>query len=413
MGSPPRSILRWGTTVISAVFILFFVFAWIIRYPDLIPSPVEITTENPPVIMVSKITGKIKHLYVTDEEVAKPGQILAVMETAASLPDIVALKNFVDTIEYLSPVSLGIVPDLNGLGELQNSFSTFRKSFDDLSGYVRRDFYGSRINSTRAELSGLRIYSGQLRENERLISENLQLELRSFRRDSLLRSGKTIPDAEYEKSRQELNRQRINLQTVRLEISAKKIEEINKEQLIKEYSIKRDEELDILTSTMEEAFRNLRAQLRIWENNYLLVSPLSGRVAFTKFWKENQTVSEGEQVLSIVPLDQGDFIGRISLGMLRSGKVDTGQMVYIKLSSFPYLEFGMVPGRVKTKSLVPAGNAYVIEIELPDGLTTLYGKKLIFTQNMQGTAEIITDDRTLLARIVSPFRHLLSFNKKE
>ena len=62
--------------------------------------------------------------------------------------------------------------------------------------------------------------------------------------------------------------------------------------------------------------------------------------------------------------------------------------------------------------MVPSGDAYVIEIELSNGLTTLYGKQLGFTQNMQGTAEIITDDRSLLSRIVSPFRYLLSMNRR-
>ena len=60
---------------------------------------------------------------------------------------------------------------------------------------------------------------------------------------------------------------------------------------------------------------------------------------------------------------------------------------------------------IKSKSLVPSGDAYIIEIDLPDGLTTLYGIKLDFTQNMQGTAEIITEDIRLLQKIINPFRH--------
>jgi HlyD family secretion protein len=72
----------------------------------------------------------------------------------------------------------------------------------------------------------------------------------------------------------------------------------------------------------------------------------------------------------------------------------------------------MVRGKIIRKSLVPSGDAYVIEINLPAGLTTLYNRKLDFTQNMQGTAEIITDDMRLIQRIINPFRHLLSKNKK-
>ncbi len=33
-----------------------------------------------------------------------------------------------------------------------------------------------------------------------------------------------------------------------------------------------------------------------------------------------------EPVLSIVPLETGDYVGRINLKMKRSGKVKTGQM---------------------------------------------------------------------------------------
>jgi HlyD family secretion protein len=72
----------------------------------------------------------------------------------------------------------------------------------------------------------------------------------------------------------------------------------------------------------------------------------------------------------------------------------------------------IVRGIVKSKSLVPAGDVYVIEVELPDGLSTLYGIKLDFTQNMQGTAEIITEDVRLLQKIINPFRYMILKNKR-
>lgn len=205
---------------------------------------------------------------------------------------------------------------------------------------------------------------------------------------------------------------RNDLQQVKLEIAAKIIEMSGKQQLLQEYIINRVEENEKLSGTLDESFTNLKAQLKIWENNYLLISPVSGVVSFTKYWSENQSVNKDEPVLSIIPSEQGDYIGRIYLKMQRSGKVKPGQMVNIKLSSYPYMEYGMVRGIIKTKSLVPAGDAYVIEFELPEGLISLYGKKLEFTQNMQGTAEIITEDMRLLQKIVNPFRYLLSKNKR-
>ena len=262
------------------------------------------------------------------------------------------------------------------------------------------------------ELAGLKRYTAQLVEKEKILSENFSLEKGSFRRDSLLNKVQSIADADFEKSKKALNSQQIELKDVQLEISAKIIDQAGRQQLINELSVTRDEEKDKLISAGDEAFNNLKAQLRIWENNYLLISPVGGRVAFTKYWSENQIVNTDEPVLSIVPADPGNFVGRIYLKMQSSGKVETGQTVNIKLSGFPYLEYGMVRGKIRSKSLVPSGDAYVIEVELPDELTTLYNKKLIFTQNMQGTAEIITNDRSLLVKIISPLRYLFSKNRR-
>jgi HlyD family secretion protein len=163
---------------------------------------------------------------------------------------------------------------------------------------------------------------------------------------------------------------------------------------------------------LRESFLNLKAQINLWKNTYLLISPIDGIVSFTKFWSANQSVIKDEPVVSIVPLEPGNYLGRINLKMQRSGKVKPGMLVNIKLSGYPYLEYGIVRGIVKSKSLVPAGDAYVIDIALPDGLTTLYGKPLDFTQNMQGTAEIITENIRLLQKIVNPFRYMISKNKK-
>ena len=411
MGKPPGRVLRWGNTVMVTVFILIIIFAWLIKYPDTIPAPVEITTINPPVTMVSKITGRIKKLYVRDKEIVSEGQVLAVMETAAEIEDINKLRQFTDSIRDPVSLLLSDLPDFNELGEIQGYWSSFRKNLSDYTNYNLNDFYGNKINSITDEIDGILIYIGRIKEKEKLYAENQLIEYKKYKRDSLLFLSGFFSESELERSRQALLRINIDFQQVRLDHSAKSIELAEKRQLLQDYKIKRLEEKEKYYSVLNESFLNLKAQIKIWENNYLIISPVGGSVTFTKFWSENQTVSRDEPVLSLVPENAGDYIGRVSLKMNRSGKVTTGQKVNIKLSGFPYLEYGMIKGVVRSISLVPAGDTYVIEISLPSGLTTLYGKKLDFTQNMQGTAEIITDDLRLLQKIFNPFRYLISRNK--
>jgi multidrug efflux pump subunit AcrA (membrane-fusion protein) len=412
MGNPPGRVLRWGTAIIFAVFVLFILFSWLIRYPDTIPAPVEITTTNPPVTLVTKITGNIKYLYVKEKEQVTAGQLLAVMETAATIEEIKLLRQTLDTIrmpERLSPESL---PAFSELGELQDSYGTFLKNLSDLKNYIINDFYGYKIISLSDEISGIQEYINRLIVKERLYADNQKLEIKKFRRDSLLFLNMVIPESELERSHQSLIRLNIELQQVRLDHSEKSIEIAEKRQLLQDYKIKKVEDKEKLVSVLNESFMNLNARIRIWENTYLLISPVAGTVSFTRFWNVNQSVVKDEPVITVVPLEPGNFLGRVNLKMQRSGKVKTGQKVNIKLSGFPYLEYGMVRGVIKSKSMVPSADSYIIEIELPDGLTTLYGLKLEFTQNMQGTAEIITEDIRLLQKIVNPFRYMISRNKR-
>ena len=413
MGNPPGRILRWGTFIIFIVFVLFILFSWFIKYPDLIQTTIEITTEKPPVILVSKINGRIKQLKVTNKSKVSKNQVLAVMETAISFKEYEILRNFSDTVSHLLSLQNNSIPELSELGELQIYYSTFRKNLSDYNNFILTDYYRNKIQTVKKDIIGNDFYIERLRESEKLYSENLQLDEKRFNRDSsLFEAGKAIAESEYDKSKQALIRQRLDLQDIRLQLSAKNIEQTSRQQQVSEYSIMRSEELEKLSSTLEESFRNLKAEINIWEITYLLVSPVSGTVTFTKYWSENQSVTIDEPVLSIVPTDQGKYIGRINLKMERSGKVTIGQKVNIKLSGYPYLEYGMVRGIIKTKSLVPSGDVYIIEIELPDGLNTLYKKQLEFTQNMQGTAEIITEDMQLLQKIIDPFRYLFSKNKR-
>jgi HlyD family secretion protein len=412
MGKPPRRILRWGTTIMVFIFVFFIFFAWLIKYPDVIPAPVEITTTNPPVTLVTKVTGHIKSIFVKEREEVHTGQLVALMETTASIHEIELLKQTIDTIRNPELLSYRSLPMFSELGELQGFYGTFLKNLSDLNNYQINDFYGNKIASLTDEINGIQEFISKLSVKEKWYSENQRIETKKYNRDSALYAGKVIPESELEKSHQALLMVNIELQQARLDHSSKSIELAEKRQLLQDNRITQVEEKDKYVSVLRESFLNLNAQINLWENTYLLISPIDGIVSFTKFWSANQSVVKDEPVVSIVPLEAGNYLGRINLKMERSGKVKTGMLVNIKLSGYPYLEYGMVRGIVKSKSLVPASDAYVIEIELPAGLTTLYGTKLEFTQNMQGTAEIITENLRLLQKLVNPFRYMISKNRR-
>jgi multidrug resistance efflux pump len=409
---PPRKLVRIGTSIIFAVFLLLLFLAWVIKYPDIIPASIEITTVNPPVTLVTKVSGRINNIFVKDGEKVTSGKLLAVMETTASLSEVMTLKSVIDSVKRPSDINYQYLPLLSDLGDLQSYYASFLKALSDYYSFVKNDYYGKKIISVNDEISVLEEYILRMKVKERLISDNLQLEGKKFSRDSILFIGKVYSESDLEKSKQSYNSSKLDLQEVRLNQSETSITLAEKKQLLQDFFVNRDQERQNLFSLLDEAFLNLQAQVKIWENKYLLVTPVAGTVTFTKYWSNNQSVTVGEQVLNVVPDSTGKYIGRMTLNMQRSGKVKTGMKVNVKLSGFPFLEYGMVRGYVKSKSLVTSGDAYIIEVELPQGLITLYNRHLDFTQNMQGNGEIITDELRLLQRIINPFRYIISKNKK-
>ena len=94
------------------------------------------------------------------------------------------------------------------------------------------------------------------------------------------------------------------------------------------------------------------------------------------------------------------------------GKVSVGQEVKIQLNGFPYLEYGVLWGRVSGISRVPEkgidGNIYyMVEVDLPNEIISTYGIEFPLIQEMDGMAQIITEDTRLIEYFFEPIKSLI------
>jgi HlyD family secretion protein len=239
------------------------------------------------------------------------------------------------------------------------------------------------------------------------MQQKLNIGKLQYNRDSSLFSGQAISKADYEKSQSTLLESKYSCVSSGTTADNALIQISQLEQNIIEQEEDYAEKKKQYELLLKESYDNLQAQIRLWEQTYVLKSPVNGVITFTKFWSVNQNVIAGDKVITVIPKEKSSIVGKVDLPMSGSGKVKVGQMVNIKLANYPYMEFGMLRGKVKTISLVPSDNNYSVEVEFPDGLKTNYGKQLEFSQEMQGTAEIITEDVRLLERFFNPIKSLL------
>lgn len=412
LSRPPKWIVRWGITIIFFIISLIIIGSWFFKYPDIISAGIVLTTENPPAPVVAKVSGKIENLFVSDNEVVSKDQILGVIENPGNYKSINELKSFlIDFDSNFNFIDLIDSPKkFINLGEIQPYYANFSKIIEEYNNELKLNYYNQKIDLYNRELKKYDLYILNLQNQNRILQEEYYLIKNQFNRDSLMHDQKLMSDADFEKSRATLLSKLYNLEQSNVSITNVEIQIESLNQSISELKLQKQKRFSNLEIAIKESFENLVASIDSWKHKYMLKSPTNGKVTFNKFWNENQNVKSGETVMTIVPEDEGEIIGKVQLSFQGAGKVKVGQKVNIQFANYPYMEFGMVKGIVKSVSLAPENNYYTAEINLPNGLKTFYDVDLEFKQEMQGVAEIITEDIRLIERIIRPLRYIMNKN---
>ena len=412
LGQIPGRIVRIGTSLIFVFIALLITASWFFKYPDIIRTSVVILTKNPPATIVTKSYGNIEKIFIKDNQHITPGEKLAVIENTSDFNDVFIMENLVDSIRkndcLFDTVSFITFNTELHLGDVQEPYFTFLKNYSDYSQFFRLNYYQRKISSLHKEILKNQLYTNRLNNQLVILDNNIGLYETKYKRDSDLFTKGVIPEAQLENSKSELLMKRIQREETRSDLASNQIRITQIEQNILDNQLIYQDKKNEISQKLQESFDNLYNQLKIWEYKYLLKAPFSGTISFNKFWSINQNVVTGDKVFTIVPEKPSDIIGKADLPLRGSGKVKTGQKVNFKLENYPFAEFGIIKGLVRSVSLTPEDNKYAVEISLPEGLKTNFGKTLPLNQKMQGTAEIITEDMSLLKRIFNPLKSLFA-----
>lgn len=405
---PPHALIRWGITVFFVVLALFFIGGCFFKYPDVITAKITITTEHPPVWIVARGSGKIKEVYRQDRDSIRAETIIAVLENPAKTDDVLLLKR---ELASFYPTDSSICsrrfPERLALGSIQNAYASFLKCLTDYRNFLSLNLYEQKMEATRKELREYRNYISHLNRQAELDKEQVEIASHAHRREKLLFDKGLTAQSEYEEARQTFLSRQQGREQLMTSLSSAKIQEAQLQQSIIETEMERSREANNLNTALKAACNELQVSINDWEMSYLLVSPASGILSYNHFWQKNQNVSTGDKVFSVVARETGDIIGKIKLPAGGSGKVSPGQRVNISITGYPYMEFGFLTGRVTSVSLLADDEStYTVTVSLPQDLRTSYGKTLDFKGELAGTAEVMTDERSVTVRLLSPLRYL-------
>lgn len=411
MSEIPGSFLKWGMLLFFGIVIAFLGISWFISSPDIVTAPLTVTTYNPPASLVTKAGGKIDRFFVQNGNPVKENQPVALIRNQAEWTDVLLIQNFTDTLSDSSSwISIESIPRANVLlGEIQNPWLSFLNILRKYKEYSEQAYIATKIRLLDQQIARQEDYIRELNYQEVLSREDLRLTYNSYQRDSSLfhKSSYSISVNEYERSKQALIQKQVAFSSMLSSIKNTEASIISMKEARLDLLVQHEKETNQYISDLNETLQILKISIGQWKEKYLIPSPVNGIITFTSFWSVNQVINPGEVVATVIPDDPQRIMLRASVPLSGSGKVRVGQEVNIKLTGYPYMENGVLKGKITTLSLVPVQETYIADIELINGMKTNYGIELDFINGMTGIADIITENRKLIYRFIKPLQSIM------
>jgi multidrug resistance efflux pump len=397
----PPWLLRWGITVFFGLLLMIISLASFIHYPDIVNAQLKIESPNEPKPVVSKISGKLVTLLAKENDEVTAGQPLAFLESTANHPKVLSLLKNLTTIQQQvlqdKPFNNSLLNQEDNLqfGELQTAYQTFYQEYLAYRSSINDGFLIKKKAYLQKSLDNLSAQQEQLKAQKTIEQKDFDLAQDEYKMHKKLEEQKVETQAELRQEESKLLGKKSPLvQTESSLISGEN-----------SYSEKQNEILELGNQLLEEKSKFLQALNSLisaagdWKSKYVLTAPQAGKLTYSGVIQENQVLNPGQEVFYVNPGNE-HFFGSMSITQNNMGKVKEGEQVLIKLHSYPFEEYGMIRGTIKSISEVPYKDSlYTSKVDFNRKAFSDMKRPIHLKQGMAADAEIITQNATVFQRL--------------
>lgn len=409
LNETPGWVVRCGAMVFLFIVGLFLAGAWIIRYPEILRGQAVVTTEAPPIKVVSEAGGRVTRLVIQDEVFVKRGDILAETESTIRLKSIPVLQTLIcESRDFLSNYTrkINLPADSLTWGELQEDVNLLRKYYLEYQLLQSDDFHGLQAKNLREQITELNKMVQVNQRQRALHAQELCNVEECYKTDEQLYAERIYSKQEFQKKANNYLEKCTETEDFNKEIIQNKLKlvQIENELQFLEHSLL--EKKRACLNGIEQSLRNIENGLKNWQKRYLITAPADGKLVYLKQLTENQYVRPADTLFAVIPAHQ-HYVALVDIPVRGMGKANLGQKVILKMDDYPFQEFGTLEGRVLNMAPSLSVKSYRVIVELPKGLRSNYSHTFQCRAELSGSAEIITEDMRLLERVFYSFRKLL------
>ncbi len=408
LSAVPNWTIRWGITLIFTLIVILISLSWFVEYPDIISGSMVLTTENPPIRLVNKTSGKIRNLTLNEGDIVSEGQVIGTIESSVSNEEINWLRNYTLEVEQLlldSSFSLGIMKSNYAFGDLQTAYNNLSKACFFYYKMQMNTYEKEKMKTLSEKIKNytklqfitkrqIKITKSELRNVKYVYDENLKLY-----------NKETISKMELYNEESKFHQKQMELESLNKALAEQSINIDNLRQELRDLEFNYLDKISSLKKEIRLYLNNIQSGLENWELTYRLSSPIKGKLIYLSDWKNNQFIDANTPLFAVVPYDE-NYVVNVQIPSQGYGKVKLGQKVRIRLNGYPVAEYGYLTGVINSLADISTKGVYLAKVDLPKGLLTSYSIKVEFIPEMEGTAEIITDDLRVLKRLFIQFNKL-------
>ncbi|MGH1339207.1 MAG: HlyD family secretion protein [Aureispira sp.] len=403
-GKPPSWILNWGITIGFVFLMICIGLAYFIKYPDKLNMQGELILGQRPIEIVSKISGSINYLAISDKEIVKENDILLSIKSTLNEKDIEKFDTFSKVFytidEPLDYLNIDINKGLN-FGEFTPTYTSLVQNFMEFKNYLRDNSSLVKINALKTEIDQTNKLNNSLNQQSDYYQQDVLLTEKDYYRSLNLEKDGVISLVDKEKAESKLLHEKKNLEALKASVINNDIKVQQLKVQIAEFTTERLNGINTRIYSINQEIQDLKSKIMVWESKYKIRAPISGQVAFNQSIKSNDFIIASNPIITIIPetkQNQSIIIEGL-LPIKSSGTLSIGQQAIIQLENYPSNQYGVIQGIVKDISLLPNKDFYRVKIELPKGLKTSYNKELFPQPKLKASVSINTKEYSLLERI--------------
>ncbi len=420
--SPPSPVGRFVMWSVVALIVAALIWAVVGRVEIVAVAPGKIIPSGQVKVIQAANIGRVRSIHVADGDVVQAGQPLIELDPTLAEADRERLQSdwIAGTLELARWRAFTAWLETGKAGDLKQEAVTALAELDSPAGSGGLDLQvalltqsiaeqRSRVASIdqslarrRADAASTAQVLEKLRKTLPLVTQRAE-SVRKLSESSLVARNSYL---EIEQERIEAEQDLAAQESALLSTNAAIAELTEQRQLAlaeaRRAALEKVEELGGRVSAQRQEL----IKARDIASNQSLVSPVDGVVQQLKVHTIGGVVQPAEPLLVIVPKDQ---MLEVEARVLNKdiGFVRAGQRVTIKVESFPFTRYGVIPGEVTSVSRdaiadEKLGLYYAARVRVSRSTMRVDGMDVTLSPGMAVTAEVTTGTRRLIEYVLSP-----------